>query len=162
FDDPRVDLSDPTSGDVAHMNASGTTLAGQHDLQRLIPGLSDMSLKGADSDLQGSSSDHQIGSAPHVADYWQFADLSGVAQGDNSDAHPFAEQVSGYLDAAGIHVEDLVQVMPPMPPLEALINEQVNGINDEHHMTLQDESVTGSETAEPLPAPEDLGHQHHG
>ncbi|PKQ80869.1 hypothetical protein AOX56_11610 [Aeromonas sobria] len=162
FDDPRVDLSDPTSGDVAHMNASGTTLAGQHDLQRLIPGLSDMSLKGADSDLQGSSSDHQIGSAPHVADYWQFADLSGVAQGDNSDAHPFAEQVSGYLDAAGIHVEGLVQVMPPMPPLEALINEQVNGINDEHHMTLQDESVTGSETAEPLPAPEDLGHQHHG
>lgn len=54
------------------------------------------------------------------------------------------------------------QVMPPMPPVEALMDQHVNGSNDEHHMTSLDESVTGSETGEPLLAPEDPSHQHHG
>ena len=161
-DEQSVELTDMLPSQSAQVNIEATPVA-EHDApQQLIPVSSDMTASDGVSTGVDINDDQQMGIASHVADYWQFADLSGVAQGDKSDGHPFADQVSGYLDAAGIHVEGLVQVMPPMPPVEALIDDHVNGINDEHHMTPQDEPVTGSETAEPLPAPEDPSHQHHG
>ncbi|MGL5497375.1 MAG: VCBS domain-containing protein, partial [Aeromonas sobria] len=161
-DEQSVELTDMLPSQSAQVNIEATPVA-EHDApQQLIPVSSDMTAADGVSTGVDINDDQQMGIAPHVADYWQFADLSGVAQGDKSDGHPFADQVSGYLDAAGIHVEGLVQVMPLMPPVEALIDDHVNGINDEHHMTSLDESFNDSETGEPLLAPEDPSHQHHG
>ncbi|HDZ8836880.1 TPA: VCBS domain-containing protein [Aeromonas veronii] len=161
-DGQETDLAEMRPNQLSQVNIEVTPADEHHDQQQLVPVLSEMTPSAHDSDGQNTDGEQPIVIAPHVADYWQFADLSGVVQGDKSDGHPFADQVSGYLDAAGIHVEEGAQVMPPMPPVEALMEQHVNGSNDEHHMTSLDESVTGSETGEPLLAPEDPSHQHHG
>ncbi|HHQ4705553.1 TPA: VCBS domain-containing protein, partial [Aeromonas hydrophila] len=161
-DEQSVELTDMRPSQSAQVNIEVTPVA-EHDVpQQLIPVLSDMTASDGVSTGVEINNEQQMGIAPHVADYWQFADPSGVAQGDKLDGHPFADQVSGYLDAAGIHVEEGAQVMPQMPPVEALMAQHVNGSNDEHHMTSLDESVTGSEAGEPVLAPEDPSHQHHG
>ncbi|WP_439845544.1 VCBS domain-containing protein [Aeromonas veronii] len=161
-DEQSVELTDMRPSQSAQVNIEVTPVAGHDVPQQLIPVSSDMTASDGISTGIDINDEQQMGIAPHVADYWQFADLSGVVQGDKSDGHPFADQVSGYLDAAGIHVEGWVQVMPPMPPVEALMDQHVNGSNDEHHMTSLDESVNGSETGESLLAPEEPSHQHHG
>ncbi|MFQ1771309.1 VCBS domain-containing protein [Aeromonas veronii] len=161
-DEQSVELTDMRPSQSAQVNIEVTPVAGHDVPQQLIPVSSDMTASDGVSTGIDINDEQQMGIAPHVADYWQFADLSGVVQGDKSDGHPFADQVSGYLDAAGIHVEGWVQVMPPMPPVEALMDQHVNGSNDEHHMTSLDESVNGSETGESLLAPEEPSHQHHG
>ncbi|MEV3844167.1 VCBS domain-containing protein [Aeromonas veronii] len=161
-DEQSVDLTDMPPSQSDQVNIEVTPVA-EHDApQQLIPILADMTASDGDSKGVDINDEQPMSIASHVVDYWQFADLSDVAQRDKSDGHPFADQVSGYLDAAGIHVEGGAQVMPPMPPVEALIDDHVNGINDEHHMAPQDEPITGNETAESLPAPEDPSHQHHG